>query len=303
MLAKIRGDKMLLAWILLFILALIWGSSFILIKKGLMVYSPAEVGGIRILAGSIVMGLLSIKYIKELKLRQFKILFASGLLGSFFPAFLFAMAQTKLDSSVTGALNALTPLFVLTLGALVFGQKIPSKSIIGISIGFGGTLLLIFAGSGKLSEGFNLDALNWSVFLVVLATFCYGMNVNIIKYKLPGIKPLAIAGISLSFLIPISGIFLFFFTPFTSTLAHTPGANLALAYLILLGVFGTGIALIFFNKLVQLTNPVFTSTVTYLIPIVALFWGVLDGEILKPGNILGMSAIVLGVYLANRRKV
>jgi drug/metabolite transporter (DMT)-like permease len=303
MLAKIRGDKMLLAWVLLFILALIWGSSFILIKKGLMVYSPAEVGGIRILAGSTVMGLLSIKYIKELNFRQFKILFASGLLGSFFPAFLFAMAQTKLDSSVTGALNALTPLFVLILGALVFGQKIPSKSIIGISIGFGGTLLLIFAGSGKLSEGFNLDALNWSVFLVVLATFCYGMNVNIIKYKLPGIKPLAIAGISLSFLIPISGIFLFFFTPFTSTLAHTPGANLALAYLILLGVFGTGIALIFFNKLVQLTNPVFTSTVTYLIPIVALFWGVLDGEILKPGNILGMSAIVLGVYLANRRKV
>lgn len=293
---KDQDAPSLLAWSLLIILALIWGTSFILIKKGLQFYSPVELGAYRIFSASIVMLPIAIKQIRGLVPRQIKWLIIAGFTGSFLPAFLFAIAQTNLDSSVSGALNALTPIFALLLGALLFHQAILKKSLLGISIGFVGTLILIFTGSGGAIGDLNLH-----VFYVIAATFCYGLNVNIIKYKLPKIRPFAIASISISFMMPISAFMLFGFTPFYSHVQEGKAAIEALGYITLLGVVGTGFALILFNKLVQLTNPIFTSTVTYIIPIVALFWGIIDGEKLLIGQIIGMLAIIIGVFIANRK--
>ena len=173
---RIRNNPVILAWFLLIVLSFIWGSSFILMKKGLVVFSAGEVGAIRILSASIVLLPLSLPKVKKLKKKQWHILFISGLVGSFLPAFLFATAQTEIESSITGILNALTPLFVLILGVLFFDQSINIRGIIGIILGLLGTSFLIFSNQQGLFYKINLFAL-----LIVLATFFYGTNLNIIK--------------------------------------------------------------------------------------------------------------------------
>lgn len=296
MTANTPDRSALWAWSLLLVLAMIWGTSFILIKKSLIAFSPVEVGSLRILAAGCVLLPLSIPRFKGINFRQLKWLFVSGATGSMIPAVLFALAQTQLDSSVSGALNALTPIFVLLMGALLFGQKIRKESLLGILIGFAGTIILVISGSGG-----ELGELNLGVFLIIAATFCYGLNVNIIKYKLPGISPLSIAAISLVCMVPMAGGLLWGFTEIAQISSRGVEWEYSLAAVVGLGIVATGFALILFNRLVQLTNPVFTSTVTYIIPIVALFWGTLDGEKLQLIQLIGMAAVIIGVYIANRK--
>lgn len=288
-----------LPWLLLFILALIWGSSFILIKKGLVVFSAGEVGSIRILTASLFLLPLALPRLKNLKARQWKLLLLTGLLGNFFPAFLFAVAQTQLSSSITGVLNALTPLFVLLIGALFFVQKIELKSGLGLLVGFIGTAFLVLTGSPG-----HAGDINYYAFFVVLATICYGINLNLIKYYFKELTAIEITSISLFLVGPLAGLYLFSNTEFIYNISTKDGAWLAFFFVFLLGVLGTAIALILFNHLVKLTTPVFTSFVTYLIPIVAVIWGILDGEVLLPGHLLGMAAIIIGVFIATwkRRK-
>jgi len=278
------------------ILALIWGSSFILIKKGLQVYDPGEVAGIRILAASFFLLPWAITNIKKVNKGNLKYLFFIGMAGSFIPAFLFAKAQTKIDSSLAGVLNALTPFFVLMIGAIYFGQLIYRRQSIGLTIGFIGTAVLVMAGSGGLVENINLYGL-----FVVLATIFYGINVNIIKFKLVGMRALTITSISLLIVLPFAAIYLFGFTDFMYKLINAEGALFSLGLLVLLGVMGTAIALVLFNKLVQITTTIFTSSVTYLIPLVAVLWGFLDGEILLFAHYSGMVIIFVGVFITNRK--
>lgn len=287
----------ILAWTLLIVLSLIWGSSFILIKKGLEVFSAGEVGAIRILAACMFLVPVSITKVSKLSFRHIKLLFIIGLVGSFIPAFLFAIGQTQLPSGVTGVLNGLTPLFVLIMGVLFFKQPITRQKTFGLIIAFVGTVVLLSAGS----EG-GLRGINYYAIFIVLATICYGVNLNVIKYYLADLKPLVITSVSILFMGPLAGIYLLSFTDFSVTLATVPGALKAFGFVSLLGVMGTAIALVLFNKLVQITNPLFTSTVTYLIPIVALIWGFLDGEMIVIGQLLGMVAIFGGVYVTNRKR-
>ncbi len=284
------------AWVLLALLALVWGSSFILIKRGLEVYSAGEVGAIRIFSAALFLVPVTLHKLKSISQKDKILLFFSGLLGSFIPAFLFALAQTRLDSSLTGILNALTPLFVLMVGAAFFQQSIKKKEGIGLIIGLTGTVVLIVLGN----DG-NIGSFNFYALFVVGATLCYGINLNIIKKYLAGIKPLMITSISLLLVSPLAGIYLFFMTDFIDKVQYVDNAWGALSYLLILGVVGTALALILFNKLVQITSPVFTSFVTYLIPVVAVIWGVLDGEVLVWGHLVGMLSIIGGVYIANRK--
>ncbi|KOF03916.1 permease [Roseivirga seohaensis subsp. aquiponti] len=286
-----------LAWSLLILLALIWGSSFILIKRGLAVFNAGEVGALRILAACLFLIPISIPKVGKLSFKHLKLLFVIGLVGSFIPAFLFAIGQTQLPSGVTGVLNALTPIFVLIMGVLFFKQEITKRKTFGLITAFVGTIVLLAAGSIGGLRGINFYAL-----FIVLATICYGINLNVIKYYLVDLKPLVITSVSLLFMGPLAGIYLLTFTDFSVTLATEEGALEAFGYISLLGVMGTAIALILFNKLVQITNPLFTSTVTYLIPIVALIWGFWDGEDLGLGQVIGMLAIFVGVYITNRKK-
>lgn len=284
-------------WTLLGTLALIWGSSFILIKKGLVVFAAGEVGAIRIVSAALVLVPLALPKLKGLNKRQWKWLFISGMLGSFAPAFLFAFAQTRLESGVTGVLNALTPIFALLVGVMFFNGALKKRDIVGISLGFTGTILLIVAGSGGELGNFNFYA-----FFVILATFCYGLNLNIVKFQFSVLKPKLITSISLFLISPIAGWYLFRMTDFVVKLQTEPGAGMSLFYVCILGVVGTAIALIIFNRLVQLTSAVFTSFVTYIIPVVAVIWGLLDGEKLYIGHYFGIAFIIIGVAFANRPK-
>lgn len=292
-----QQDRVLpMAWVLLAILTLMWGSSFILIKRGLEVFSAGEVGGLRMLAASLVMTPIALQRIKTIKLYQAKYILTVGFVGSFLPAILFATAQTRIDSYMAGVLNALTPMFVVLIGALVYHQRFPIRTGIGILIGFLGTVLLMTTGSDGLFSGLNLYGL-----FIVLACLFYGMNGNIIKYNLSGVPALTITSLSMFFVLPVVIIYLFGMTDFTTTFRESEGALRALGYVVFLGIMSTAIAVTLFNKLVQMTNPVFTSSVTYLLPIVAVLWGLFDNEVLLPGHYLAMLTILVGVYITNRR--
>jgi len=284
-----------LAWILFLVLSLIWGSSFILIKKGLTSLNPEEVASLRIASASLVLLPFAAKRIKEINKKNIFTLILVGLMGSFLPSFLFALAQTKLSSSLTGIMNALTPFFTIMISVLFFKEKPEKKIYIGILLGFIGTLLLI---SNRENGDFSF---NYYAFFVVAATILYGINANLIKHYLDLMKSLSIASISLTIVGPLSIIYLLFLTPFLDHI-HEPKVLVASSYIVILGVFGTAFALILFNKMVQLTNPVFSTSVTYLIPIISVFWGVIDGEQLSPLQFVSMLTIMVGISISNRRK-
>ncbi|SIS64877.1 EamA-like transporter family protein [Belliella pelovolcani] len=295
----IQAESTLKAWGFLIILALIWGSSFILIKRGLEVYSPGEVGAFRIVAAGMVLLPLSLPRLKSLNKRQVKNLIIVGLVGSFIPAFLFAKAQTQLSSSLTGVFNAMTPLFVVIIGAIFFGARITRRNTIGLLIAFVGVVILLTVKEGV---GFGtFSEINSYAFYVLLACVCYGINLNIIKYKFVELKPVAITAISLLMVLPVALVFLFAATDFSFKITHAEGGLLAAGYITILGVVGTALALILFNIMVKVATPVFASSVTYLIPIVAIMWGILDGEVLLLGHYLGIAAVIFGVWVGNRR--
>ncbi|MEM9338329.1 MAG: DMT family transporter [Bacteroidota bacterium] len=288
----------LLAWILLIILALIWGSSFILIKKGLVGLSSQEVGSLRIVAAFIFMLPAGIKRFKSVRgQKKMPYLLLAGLLGSLIPSLLFATAQTELESSVTGVLNALTPIFTILIAFLIFKQKQSRTVFFGVMVGFLGTAILITAG-----EKGGMSSINGVAFLVVLATICYASNLNLIKRYLNEINAVTVTSVSLLLVGPIASIHLFGFTDFMEKLSGGGDVYLPILYICILGVLGTAIALVIFNKMLQMTTPLFASSVTYIIPMIAVVWGVLDGEQLYLMHYVGMLAVGLGVYIANSNR-
>jgi len=289
------AKKQTLVWVLLILLALIWGSSFILIKRGLLALTPGAVGALRIVAAGLVLSPLAWRQHHRLHRRHWFWVFVVGFMGSFIPAFLFAVAETGLDSALAGVLNALTPLFAVVVGALFFSRRFTRSTIFGLTIGFAGTLLLITAGGQGLLGNLNRYAL-----YVIAATVCYGFNVNIIKYKLADLGAVALTSWSMLLVLPVAAIYLFFFTPFGQDVTSHPQGWAAFGYIVLLGIMSTAVAMTLFNKLVQLSSPVFASSVTYLIPVVAVIWGLLDHEALALRHYAGMAIILLGVYITNR---
>lgn len=292
-----QNQQKTLAWSILVVLATIWGTSFILIKRSLVSFDAGEVGALRMLTAGIVLLPLAFSNFKKVKGKNWMSLFIIGFLGSFIPAFLFAKAETQLDSSLAGVLNALTPLFVLIVGAMFFAQRFTKSQVIGILIGFIGTVFLMFAGTNSVVSNFNYYGL-----FVVLATLCYGLNANVIKFNVKGLNALTITSISLGMVTPIALLYIVVFTDVPSQVIHEPEARISMLYVTILGVMSTAIAMGLFNKLIQITTPIFSSSVTYLIPIIAVIWGLWDGEVLLAGHFLGMFGILTGVYITNRKK-
>ncbi|WP_439483180.1 DMT family transporter [Cyclobacterium plantarum] len=286
-------------WGMLIVLALIWGSSFILIKKALLVFSAGEVGALRIVTAGTVLLPLAMPVLKHLNGRQMGYLLVIGFVGSFIPSFLFATAQTNLSSSLAGVINALTPLMVVLVGALFFHATITWRISMGLIIAFLGVGVLVLAGS---NSGFSFFSdFNFYGLFVVCATVCYGLNVNIIKYRVPEIKPKTITAISLMMVLPLAAIYLLAYTRFSFKLLHVDGAWTAAGYVTVLGIIGTAAALVLFNTMVKMVTPVFASSVTYLVPLVAIFWGVWDGEKLFPLHYFGIMAVIIGVWIGNRK--
>lgn len=281
---------------LLILLSLIWGTSFILMKRGLEVFSAPELGSLRVTAAAIFLLPLALSRLKGLHSQHYVKLFLSGMMGIFFPAFLFAFAQTRLESSVTGILNSLTPICTLLIGVAFFHQPFRKQSIIGILIGLFGTLILILANTGGSVSGFNLFGL-----FVILACVFYATNLNFIKYRITDLNALTITSVSLMLIGPFALVYLLTLTSFADKMQYQEGAWEAFGYVLLLGFMSTSLATILFNKLVKISSPLYTSSVTYLIPVVAVLWGLFDGEKLFAGHFAGMAAIIFGVYLANRK--
>ncbi len=288
-------NRDVLAWSLLIVLSLIWGTSFILIKKGLLVLTSGEVGALRIIAASVFLSPIALRNFKKISGKDYKILFLIGMVSIFIPSFLFAIAQTQLDSSLTGVFNALTPLWVLIVGVLFFKNRMKWGHILGVVMGLIGSILLILSGS----DG-SFDKINYYALYVIAATILYGINLNIVKNYMGHLKATVLTSVSVLLVGPFALVHLLFFTDFTSKINVVPDFWLATFYIVLLGVMSTAVALVIFNKLVQITTPIFTSSVTYLIPIVAIVWGVLDGEALFFMHYIGISIILGGIYLVNR---
>jgi drug/metabolite transporter (DMT)-like permease len=284
-------------WVLLILLMLTWGSSFILMKRGLEVYSSVQVGAIRIFMAFLVLLPVAIRHIGRIPRSKLKYIFVVGLLGTGLPAFLFAKAQTGLDSAVAGILNSLMPLFTLLAGLAFFGQKTRAVNVAGILIGLAGAIGLIYVtGRGTLEFRFS-----YAIYIVI-ATVFYAIQSNMIKYYLNDVKAAAIAAVGFFFIGIPAGILLFFFTDFTQVIVSGSHATMAFVYIAMLGIFGSAIAIIFYNKLVQTTTAIFASMVTYFVPVVALLWGMADGERF-PASAFGFAAVILlGVVLVNRRK-
>ncbi len=281
---------------MLSVLALIWGTSFILMKRGLEVFSPWELGSIRVAVGSLFLLPVAITRLRGLGPQQYGKLMLSGMMGIFFPAFLFGIAQTRLTSSVTGIINSFTPICTLIIGVLFFAQPFRRASIAGIVLGFAGTVMLILANTDGDAAGLNY----YGVF-VIIACLLYSTNLNFIKFRIAELNAMTITSVSLLLIGLPAVIHLFAFTSFKEKMAMHQGAWEAFGYLVLLGFMSTALATILFNKIVKISSPLFTSSVTYLIPIVAIFWGLVDGERLFAGHLVGMALIFFGVYLTNKK--
>ena len=282
-----------LKWTLLVVLALIWGSSFILIKKGLVGLSPYQLGALRIIFTALFLLIIGFKSLTEIKQYQWKYIAITALFGTFLPAFLFAIAETKVSSSVCSILNSLTPLNTLLIGITAFGLAFKRSQFIGVVIGLIGTAILIFNGKQESTENYTYTI------LVIIASICYALNVNLIKKYLSDVKPLSITTGNFSVML-IPALIVLFSTNFLD-IVRWPITQHSMLFIMILGIVGTGVANILFFKLIQMSSPVFASSVTYLIPIVAFFWGLMDNEMLTPFQFFGAFIILVGVYLANKK--
>ena len=284
-----------LSFALLIILAVIWGTSYILIKKGLVAFLPGQVAALRVTLAGVIFLPFAITKWKTIHGGHIPKLFLSGLMAVFIPAFLFSTAQLHIDSSLAGILNTLSPLWTIIIGASLFKVRFSRAAVIGVLIGLVGTVILMVS----RTEG-NIAINLWGM-LIVIACACYGLNLNLIKFKISDLGSVAIAAISVVLVSPLAVIYLFGFTDFTERMAVQPGAWKAFGFIFLLALMSTAVANSIFNKLVKMTTPLFASTVTYIIPIVSVAWGVLDGESVYATHFIGMAAILGGVYLANRK--
>lgn len=282
-------------WGYLIILSLIWGSSFILIKKGLVGLSAYQVGALRIVLTSIFLFSVGFSSLKEIKRRHWVWVVISGFVSSFFPPFLFAMAQNHIDSAIASILNSFTPLATVGVGVLLFKIFSTKRQLLGVVIGLLGTVFLIWAG-----EELNPNQNYWYSSLIIIAAIGYALNVNIIKKYLFDVSALAVTTGNFVFIV-VPAFVLLYLSGFFGTILQSTEMQISFVYVAILSLFGTAIAKVIFNRLVQISSPVFASSVTYTMPVVALLWGVFDGE---EFNILqGIAAVVIlvGVYLANKK--
>ncbi|MDI1354399.1 MAG: DMT family transporter [bacterium] len=285
----------MLSWIILIVLSLVWGSSFILMKRGLDAYSSDEVAALRI---SIAFLFLSPLYLRHYKIdlkKYFKGLFLMGVFGNLIPAFLFTRAETEISSSLAGMLNALTPIFAVLVALVWLKIKPSGTKISGVIVGFlAAVSLMLFDRSTNTFQNFKYGN------LILIATICYAISMNSIKKYLGGLNSVAATLWAFTITGPMAIIYLLGATDFVQHFHESPKALPSLGYVFILAVAGTALSVILFNILIKKAGVLFASSCTYLIPVVAILWGLFDGENVNFPQILSMGAIILSVYLINR---
>jgi drug/metabolite transporter (DMT)-like permease len=288
-------EKSSTKWYLLAFLGCVWGSSFILMQFGLQGVNSIQLGSLRLLFAACFLFLVGYKEIAKIPRYKWKYIALTSLFGTFVPAFLFSVALSKIDGSISAILNSLTPLNTLLVGLFFFGLDVQRRQLFGVIIGFIGCALLVLSGSGE-----NTTENYYYAILIVIASIFYGINVNLIKKYLSDLKPLTIS----------TGNFVVMFIPALIVLygtgffemVHEEKVQNALGYIAVLGVIGTGLSNILFFKLIQLSSPVFASSVTYIIPVVAIFLGFLFmQETLTLVQALGAVIVLIGVYFSSKK--
>jgi drug/metabolite transporter (DMT)-like permease len=279
-------------WVLFCVLSIIWGSSFLLMKLGMVALSPYQVAALRILSGGIVLIPFAGKAYMAIPQKKRGLVLASGLLGSFFPAFLFCVAETKINSSVTGMLNSLTPLLTVVMGVVFFQIPTTKQKLIGVVIGLMG-LLLLMAPNGHIV----INDIPYML-LILLATLLYAINVNLVGKHMQGIASLHIA--SLAFVLLIVPCLVVLYATHFFSITQTPQLIQSIIAASFLGVAGTAIASVWFYILVKRAGALFASMVTYGIPFVAIIWGMVYGETISLLQLTGLSIILLGVFITNK---
>ncbi len=289
-------NRSLFHWIIFVSLALTWGSSFILMKRGLDSFSSYQVAALRIFIAFLFLLPLAFRHIKKIHFKYLPAFIAMGVFGNLIPAFLFTQAETLISSALTGMLNSVTPVFALIIGLIMLKEKVKLLQIVGLATGIIGAIGLLSLGKDSESSG--------NIYLggamVLLATFFYGLSVNIIKAKLGNVSAVTATIFALCIVGPFAGIYLFT-TDFIEVMQTKPLAFDSLKYVCILAIFGTSLSLIVFNILIKEAGTLFASSVTYFIPIVAMLWGALDGEAITVAHSIFIVVILAGVWLVNKK--
>jgi len=282
-------------WATLLLLSAIWGSSFILMKRGLVTFDYMQTGALRIVFAFLFLLPIMLKRFRKLTKENLVPLMIIGFAGNFFPAFLFTKAQTEISSSLAGMLNVLTPLFTLIFAIVLYHQKITGGKVAGVLVGLAGAAGLIWSSSGISSEGNILYGL-----YAVAGTACYAISINHVKYKIKDMNGLTITAFSFMFTGPVAIAYLFF-SDFETAYAN-PEFFSSLFYIIILAFSSSAVAVVIFNILIQYTSPIFSASVTYVIPLFALAWGLWDGEGFSLLQGVFMTITVGGIYIVNKSK-
>lgn len=276
-------------WILLVSLSVIWGSSFILIKKSLEHFNPYEVGALRVLIAGLILLPFAIMNIKKFPRKHLKWLILAAVTGNFIPMFLFPIAETKVSSSIAGIINSMMPIFVIIVGALLWKFQTTKRQIVGVIISFTGACILAFSGG----EGGEFKMI--PILLLLLATLCYAVSTTTVKSKLSEIPAKILSAYVFSFVLIIPSMIALVMAGFFNNLEMNTGLWEGLGFVSLLSVFGTGLAMMLNYRLLSVSTPLFASTVTLLMPVVAIIWGLLDGEKLTQMQGFGGVVILAGL--------
>jgi drug/metabolite transporter (DMT)-like permease len=286
-------DKKLINLAIFSTLSIIWGSSFVLMKEGLTALSAYQVASLRMLFSGLVLLPFAISAFKKIPKEKMGIVFLAGFIGNFIPAYLFCIAETNIDSSLAGILNSLTPLFTILVGLFFFNTTINKQKMIGVIIGFIGLCLLFAAGKNISFQNLGFAS------LVLVATFFYGLNVNVVGKYLKNIRAIDIVSVAFAFLIIPSALILYISGYFSMSFDNPHFQQATLASIVL-GVIGTSIASILFYMLIKRSTIVFASMVTYGIPVIAVAWGVYFGESISLLQVGSLLIILAGVYIVNK---
>ncbi|SHF06249.1 DMT family transporter [Chryseobacterium takakiae] len=286
-------------WILLILLSMIWGSSFILIKKSLEHFNPYQVGALRVLIAGIILTPIAISKYKLFPKKHLKWLLLAAFTGNFIPMFLFPIAETEVSSSIAGIVNSMMPIFVIIVGALIWKFGTTRRQITGTFISFTGVCILAFGGDAE-SGTFKLVP----ILLLLLATLCYAVSTTTVKSKLMDISSTVLSAFVFTFVLLLPSVIALIFTGFFSTFSLDKNHLTGLMFVSLLSIFGTGLAMMMNYRLLKVSSPLFASTVTLLMPIVAIIWGIIDGEKLTALQFAGAGVIIAGlIFLRSKPKV
>ena len=284
-------------WILLILLSLIWGSSFILIKKSLDHFSPYQVGALRVLIAGIILMPIAISKYRLFPKRHLKWLILAAFTGNFIPMFLFPIAEMEISSSIAGIINSMMPIFVIIVGTLFWKFETTKRQMTGIFISFTGVCMLAFGGGDDAK--FKI----FPILLLLSATLCYAISTTTVKSKLMEVSSTVLSAFVFSFILFLPSLVALVSTGFVSNFTFSKENMIGLMFVSLLSVFGTGLAMMMNYRLLKVSTPLFASTVTLLMPIVAIIWGILDGEKLTVLQFVGASVIIAGLIFLRAKTV